>query len=404
MEYSAQNTDHCSTPHHEAPRHNDRDNAPEPEPRTETLVTKTTQPSAPEDHAHEAPLSVFSGASSTAMEIHSQLSALPEAHDPRLESLPSGLDVSANHDPMDLDNDPLQDSIQRVLQVAADAHQRPTWSLYGALNETDQWITGTGGNRDPGAYIQEQRGDMQNAQQQSPEGVVVQGRETKTGAWANLTGAPRAQEAPALIQEFDAPPPATFEETAAVLILTLHSWTQGHTIVLHDKTGPRYARTATCRPTTVSTGEAHLAWTPGREDDEYTLVHAIRHGHRATKKKEPTPEPAATPPPRPAPRHWTLYRQLEHACTLAEHSIQPYTEAVYVERMLQDWTKYETGVLEGHTGPPEPRSRTTWDDVVPDGDIRALATTIRTTFQDCSRPEHPFGDNSNPAITNAILA
>ena len=245
---------------------------------------------------------------------------------------------------------------------------------------------------------------MQNAQQQSPEGVVVQGREIKTGAWTNLTGAPRAQEALTFIQESDAPSPATLEETAAALVLTLHSWTPGHTIVLHDKTGPPYERTATCRPTTASTGEAHLESTPQREDDEYTLVHATQHGHRATEKKEPTPQPAPTPRPRPAPRHWTLYEQLAHARTLAEHSIQPYTEAAYVERMLQDWTKYKTEVLGGHMGPPDTTSDTTWDDVVPDGDIRALATNVRTTLEDCSRPDHPFGDNSDPAITNAILA
>ena len=159
---------------------------------------------------------------------------------------------------MDLDNNPLQDSIQRVLQVAADAHQRPTWSLYRALNEKDQRITDTGSNRDSGAYIQDLRRDMQNAQQQSPEVVVVQGLETKTGVWTNLNGAPRAKEALALIQESDAQPPATLEETAAALVLTLHSWTRRGTIVLHDKTGPPYARTATCRPTTLSTGEAHL--------------------------------------------------------------------------------------------------------------------------------------------------
>ena len=75
------------------------------------------------------------------METHSQLSTPPKARNQPLESLLSGLDVSTNHDPMDLDNDPLQDSIQRLLQVAADAHQRPTWSLYRALNEPDQWIT-----------------------------------------------------------------------------------------------------------------------------------------------------------------------------------------------------------------------------------------------------------------------
>ena len=145
------------------------------------------------------------------METHSQLSAPFEAHDPPLESLPSGLDVSANHDPKDLENDPLQDSIQHVLQVAAGAHQRPTWSLYRALNETDQQITETGSNRDPEAYIQELRRNMQNTEQESPERMVVQGRKTKTGAWTNLTGAPCAREALAFIQESDAQPPATLE-------------------------------------------------------------------------------------------------------------------------------------------------------------------------------------------------
>ena len=170
------------------------------------------------------------------------------------------------------------------------------------------------------------------------------------------------------------------------------------------KRAPPYARTAICRPTKASAGEAHLEWIPEREDDEYTLVHATRHGYRATEKKEPTPEPAGTPPPRPAPQHWTLYKQLAHARTLAEHSIQPYMEAAYVERMLKDWTKYETEVLEGHTSPPDTTSLTIWDDIVPDRDIGALATTVCTTFEDCSRPDHPFGDDNDPAMTNAILA
>ena len=151
----------------------------------------------------------------------------------------------------------------------------------------------------------------------------MQRRATRAGAWTNLAGAARAQEALNFIQESDAPPPATLEKTAAALVLTLQSWTRGHTIVMQDKTGPRYARTATCRPTNASLGEAHREWTPEREDDEYTLVHATRHRHRATEKKEPTPEPVATPQPRPAPRHWTLYKQLAHARTLAEHSIEP---------------------------------------------------------------------------------
>ena len=72
--------------------------------------------------------------------------------------------------------------------------------------------------------------------------------------------------------------------------------------------------------------------------------------------------------------------------------------------MLQDWTKYETEVLEGHTGPPDTTSCTTWDSVVPYGDIGALATTVRTTFEDCSKPDHPFGDDYDRAIMDAILA
>ena len=67
----------------------------------------------------------------------------------------------------------------------------------------------------------------------------------KTGAWTNPAGSPRAQEALTFIQGSDAPPPATHEKTAADLVLTLHSWTRGHTIVLHDKMAPPYARTAT---------------------------------------------------------------------------------------------------------------------------------------------------------------
>ena len=112
-------------------------------------------------------------------------------------------------------------------------------------------------------------------------------------------------------------------------------------------------------------------------------MYATRHGHRATEKKEPTPKPPRPPQTGPAPRHWTLNQQLAHARTLAEHSIQPFTEAAYAERMLQDWTSYEREVLEGQTGPLDTTSRTTWADVVPDGDIGALATTVRTTFEDC---------------------
>ena len=62
-EYSAQDTDHCGTPHHEAPHCDNRDESPGPGPQTETMAAEITQQSPPEDHTHEAPLSVSSGTS-----------------------------------------------------------------------------------------------------------------------------------------------------------------------------------------------------------------------------------------------------------------------------------------------------------------------------------------------------
>ena len=41
---------------------------------------------------------------------------------------------------------------------------------------------------------------------------------------------------------------------------------------------------------------------------------------------------------------------------------------------------------------------------MPDGDIGALTTTVRTTLEDRSKPDHPVGDDHDPAIRNAILA
>ena len=76
-----------------------------------------------------------------------------------------------------------------------------------------------------------------------------------------------------------------------------------------------------------------------------------------------------------------------------------YMEAKYVEGMLQDRTKYETEVLEGHPGPPDTASRATWDDLVPDGDIDALAKVIQNTA-----PSHPLEDNCGPTIMTAIVA
>ena len=77
-----------------------------------------------------------------------------------------------------------------------------------------------------------------------------------------------------------------------------------------------------------------------QQNSEYTLVHTVRYGDAVTEAKEP--KQTTTQQPRPAPLQWTLYRLLANAPTLAEHSIQPYTDVTYFQRMLQDWTKYET--------------------------------------------------------------
>ena len=136
-----------------------------------------------------------------------------------------------------------------------------------------------------------------------------------------LTDARHAQEAFDHIQQSDDPPPAECEEAAPILVLTLHSWTWGHTITVRDPTGPPYARTATCRPTTATAGEVDLDCTVGRGDNEYTVSHTVRHGNTQTKAEDPGQ--IETQPPRPAHQQWTLYRFLAHARTLAEHSILP---------------------------------------------------------------------------------
>ena len=69
-----------------------------------------------------------------------------------------------------------------------------------------------------------------------------------------------------------------------------------------------------------------------------------------------------------------------------------------MEQMLQDWPKYETKVLQGHTGPPETTPPPMWDNLVPDRDMGKLPKMIQN-----KAPRHPFNDNYNPAIVNAIL-
>ena len=238
---------------------------------------------------------------------------------------------------------------------------------------------------------------MQGAHKRPPTGLITPGRLSKTASWIELTEAIHAQEDLDQIQQLDDPLPTGCQDAALIFILTPHSRTCNHTITLDDKTGLPYARTATCRPTTASAGEVHVDWTPRRGDEEYTVAHTVHHGNVPTEVEDP--EKTEIQPPRPTPQQWTLYKLLAHARTLAEHSIQPYTEVTYVERILQDWLKYETEVLEGHTGPPATTPSTTWDELVPDGDISRLAKVIQN-----KAPRQPFDDRCLPAIVNAILA
>ena len=235
---------------------------------------------------------------------------------------------------------------------------------------------------------------MQEARKQLPIGVITQGQ--LSNSWMALINPQHAQEALDHIQELDDPLRTECEEAALILTLTLHSWTWSPSITLHDKTGPCYARSATCRPGRAFAGQVHLNWTPGGGDDDDTAADRVRRGDVPTRAEDP--EQIKPQPPRPTPQQWTLYKLLTHACILADHSIQPYTDVTYLEQMLQDWPWYETEVLEGDAGRPATTHPTTWNDLVPNGEIGALAKTIQDTA-----PGHPFDDSYHPADVNAFL-
>ena len=67
----------------------------------------------------------------------------------------SGQDI--NNDPMQLEDNPVRDSIQRVLRLATEARapQETTWSMYGPLYAAQRQITWTSDeNPDPQAYAE----------------------------------------------------------------------------------------------------------------------------------------------------------------------------------------------------------------------------------------------------------
>ena len=73
-----------------------------------------------------------------------------------------------------------------------------------------------------------------------------------------------------------------------------------------------------------SRGEVHLEWTPAQENDEYSLVHTVHHATAMTVAEGR--KQTITQPPKPATQQFARYKLLVHCHTLAEHSIQPYTD------------------------------------------------------------------------------
>ena len=127
---------------------------------------------------------------------------------------------------MGLDEDPLRDSMPRVLQSATDAPapEQSTWSLYGALDTARRQITAAAdGSRDPRADAQQIRRCMQATHQKQPTGVVTQGGISNTRSWMELTEAQHSQEGFDHTQKSDSPQPKECVEEALILILTLHS-------------------------------------------------------------------------------------------------------------------------------------------------------------------------------------
>ena len=94
---------------------------------------------------------------------HSSIMDVDATNDPTRQqsaplTLPSGLDIQ--DDTMQLDNDPVRDSVQRVLRLAAEAPapQRNTWCLYGALDAAQRRIAwAADGDLEPRAYAQQLR-------------------------------------------------------------------------------------------------------------------------------------------------------------------------------------------------------------------------------------------------------
>ena len=166
-EYSTQNTIYSSTPLPPAQCH-DETRDPQQQQQVTALIIEAVK--SRDDHAHDEQRLTDSNntsdkpsdepAAKSQMSTHGSIMDVDATSDPPRRqrappTLPSGLDIHGGT--MDLDDDPVRNSIQCVLQSAtgAPAPQRPTWSLYGALDAGQRQKTAAADRSpDPRAYAQ----------------------------------------------------------------------------------------------------------------------------------------------------------------------------------------------------------------------------------------------------------
>ena len=197
--------------------------------------------------------------------------------------------------------------------------------------------TAAGRNREPKAYTKKIWRSIQEAEQQPPEEVLVQGHISKARSWMKLAeaqhcarnlgphprvGRPSTVHAP---QNSGGPHPGP-----AQLDMEPHNYPA-------RQNGPTLCTHSNLQASHSSNGggqaglDSHIEGQRIRLGAQHPLCGS---DDRSRRPRNPTAQPS-----RPATERWTLYRLLAHARTLAEHSIQPYTGVMYVESMLQDWTK-----------------------------------------------------------------
>ena len=227
---------------------------------------------------------------------------------------------------MQLDNVPVRDSIQRIPRPATEglAPKWNIWRLYGALDAAQRQMTGAAeGGPDPRAYAQLLRRYMQETHRQPQRGVITPGQLSKTASWMELTEARQAQEAA------DAP------------------WQ------------PRMRSTWTGHPGEATT---NTPW-----HTRYTTEPYQRRRKTRNKLK---------------PDHLDRHPNNGHCTASWQNTPSSRTQTSHTWSELQDWPKYETEVLEGHTGAPATTPPIAWDHLMPEGDIGALSRQFNPRRQD----------------------